>query len=166
MTSNLQNLLKTLDNLREKLNSKRPLSSWSEKTKDDFINDWTYHSNKIEGLKYYYGDTIKLLRKGIIKPDGTAKDVSDLFNHRDLLRKIFGFYGQPVTVASIKSLHKELMQDPIQHTNEDIDFKPGEFKSGYNYGTRKNGIFKEYAPPWEVKRKLEQMVAETTIRLE
>ncbi|HEV8513963.1 MAG TPA: Fic family protein [Cyclobacteriaceae bacterium] len=164
MKSSLENQFKIADILRNQLNSEYPLSAWSEDIKEDFINDCTFHSNKLEGLKYNYGDTINLLRRGIIKSDGPAKDISDLFNHRDLLKKIFDFYDQPLTVDSIKSLHRELMKDPIQHDIEDIDFKAGEFKTGYNYGTRKVG-FREYSPPWDVQKQMEQLVHETKFAL-
>lgn len=166
MISSLQKQFEALDVLRASLNKDFPLKKWDDSTKEEFINDCTYHSNKIEGLKYNYGETINLLKKGIIKSHGSAKDISDLINHRDLLLTIFDSYEKPLSIDLIKSLHKELMKDPIQHDSiSDIDFKPGEFKKGYNFGTRRKGEFKEYAPPWEVENQLTKLVTDTNQKL-
>lgn len=99
--------------LREKY-KKFAHRQWSESIKTRLIEDFTYHSTKIEGLELSYGDTINFLRKGIIRGDESLKDISDLKNHKMVLKQIFSsFDNLSLDVDTIKKLHQELMNDAI-----------------------------------------------------
>lgn len=126
--------------------AERYQSPWSNEEKELLLNDFTFHSTKIEGLNMSYGDTIDFLKTGIIKKKFGIKDITDLVNHKAILNTIFNSYTSiRIDNNQIKSIHAELMKDPRQwETDDDLLIKPGEFKEGVNYGYRGQGKYKEY----------------------
>jgi Fic family protein len=121
-------------------------SPWSDEERELLLDDFTFHSTKIEGLAMSYGDTMDFLKSGIIKKKFGIKDITDLVNHKAILNTIFNTYTSiRIDNNKIKVIHAELMKDPRQwETDDDISIRPGEFKEGVNYGYRGHGKFKEY----------------------
>jgi len=158
MTSKLQLLKKEYDKVRP--------AYWTEETRQKLIEDFTYHSNKIEGLQLNYGDTIQFLRTGLIKSNTSAKDIADLSNHRQVLKHIFtDFDNLHLSVESIKLLHGELMKDRVQWgTFDPVLGGPGELKLENNYGTRK-GAMKAYMDASIVKDALTELCNKTNEKL-
>ena len=140
---------------------------WGAEEKENLMNDFTFHSNKLEGLKLEYGDTIEYLKNGVIRKNADIKDITDLENHRNLLKKVFDTYEQMTLSANlIKDLHAEMMKDKIQWSKTDAYMGgPGKFKRENNYGTRKHGEYKEYMDWMDVPKALDQLCAETNERL-
>jgi glycosyltransferase involved in cell wall biosynthesis len=126
--------------------AERYQSPWSNEEKELLLNDFTFHSTKIEGLNMSYGDTLDFLKSGIIKKKFGIKDVTDLVNHKAILNTIFNTYTSiRIDNNQIKSIHAELMKDPRQwETDDDLLIRPGEFKEGINHGYRGQGKYKEY----------------------
>lgn len=87
---------------------------WTPEEKEALVNDFTFHSNKLEGLKLAYGDTLDFLKKGIIRKHAQIKDISNLKNHKSLLNKVFDNYDKmTLSVQLVKDLHAEMMKDKI-----------------------------------------------------
>ncbi len=141
---------------------------WTPDEKEVLLNDFTYHSNKLEGLKIEYGDTIKFLKHGIIRKKTDIKDITDLKNHKSLLEKVFDSYEHlSLSVQLIQDLHAELMKDKIQWDRLDVYMGgPGKFKQENNFGIRKHGEYKEYMDWKYVPKALEALCEETNHRLQ
>lgn len=154
-------------NLQKKYKFISP-KNWSNDVKESLLNDITYHSNKLEGMRLEYGDTIDYLKNGLIRKNADIKDITDLENHRTLLKKVFNSYeSMKLSVELIKELHAEMMKDKIQWSRIDVYMGgPGKFKQENNYGTRKNGEYKEYMSWLEVPKALEKLCNETNEKLE
>ncbi|XOV92149.1 MAG: Fic family protein [Bacteroidota bacterium] len=140
---------------------------WTPEERENLMNDFTFHSNKLEGLKLAYGDTIDYLKKGIIRKHARIKDITDLQNHKSILNKVFDSYdSMTLSVQLIKDLHAEMMKDKIQWDRIDPYLGgPGKFKQENNYGTRKNGEYKEYMDWISVPKALEKLCEVTNTRL-
>ena len=116
----MKNLLQSLNKKHRTFSSQFPITNWSEKFKENLKLDFTYYSNKIEGNKIEYGDTISFLSKGIINKNSSLKDLADLENHQKVLDQVFNtFDTYKLTEESIFSIHKELMKDNIQWAGRD-----------------------------------------------
>ncbi len=154
MKERLNNLIKELESLP------RHNNKWSGADMNFLINDFTYHSTKIEGLKMTYGDTIAFLTTGLIKKQNSVKDLADLVNHKSVLTTIFETYSSiKIDSQKILDIHRELMKDPRQWQTEDEEkIKPGRFKEGVNHGYRGSGKFKEYMMSAFVPSSLERAI--------
>lgn len=135
--------------------------TWSDEEKEWLLNDFTFHSTKIEGLNMSYGDTIDFLKTGIIKKNYGIKDITDLVNHKAILKTVFNTYASiRIDNKQIKEIHAELMKDPRQwETDDPLLIRPGEFKEGVNYGYRGKGKYKEYMMSAFVGQNLEKAVS-------
>lgn len=159
-------MMSRLEQLKQEYQDIRP-SYWNEETRNRLIEDFTYHSTKIEGLKLNYGDTMRFLRTGLVKSNTSPKDIADLKNHREVLGKIFHEFDHlELSNESICDLHGTLMKDRIQWgTYDPILGLAGEFKLENNYGTRK-GEMKEYMDPSLVKQSLKRLCELTNDKLQ
>lgn len=140
MTERLAALSKELEHAR------RYNNSWTSEEKEILLNDFTFHSTKIEGLNMTYGDTIQFLKTGLVRETFKIKDITDLTNHKSILNTVFNTYDSiRIDNNQIRAIHAELMKDPQQwETNDWLSITPGKFKEGVNYGYRGNGKYKEY----------------------
>ncbi len=163
----MSQLLSKANELKRQYRFRSP-KDWTADEKESLLNDFTYHNNKLEGLKLEYGDTIDFLKKGIIRKNSDIKDITDLRNHKSLLKKIFESYDDlALSVQMIKDLHAELMKDKIQWDRIDVYLGgPGKFKQENNFGLRKQGKYKEYMDWTKVPSALERLCDETNRRLE
>lgn len=136
---------------------------WSSKERQKILEDFTYHTNKIEGLELNYGDTISFLRKGLIAKHSKASDLADLKNHREVLEMVMENYENlDFSVEAILDMHGKLMSDKLQWANYDsTNGAAGEFKRSNNYGSRDNGELKEYMYYTDVPRAMEVLVSDT-----
>lgn len=152
--------------LKKEYDKVRP-NYWTEDTRQKLIEDFTYHSTKIEGLALNYGDTIQFLRTGLVKSNTSAKDVADLINHREVLQRIFNDFDKlELNIEAITSLHGELMKDRVQWgTYDPILGGPGELKLENNFGARK-GEMKEYMDASKVKAALMDLCDRTNVLLQ
>lgn len=92
--------------LRKKYLTSKP-RRWSAREKRQLLEDFTYHSNKIEGLQLDYGDTISFLRRGLITANSSAKDRTDLKNHHQVLQMIMESHDNlDLSVENICQLQK------------------------------------------------------------
>ncbi|MEQ8338182.1 MAG: Fic family protein [Cyclobacteriaceae bacterium] len=160
-------LLLKANELKKQYQFRSP-KAWTAEEKESILNDFTFHNNKLEGLKLEYGDTIDFLKKGIIRKNSDIKDITDLRNHKSLLKKIFESYDDlTLSTQMIKDLHAELMKDKIQWDRIDVYLGgPGKFKQENNFGIRKKGEYKEYMDWTKVPLALDKLCDETNQRLE
>lgn len=163
-----QEQLKELNLSISQYRQKFSFRNWSLQQKEDIKNNFTYHSNKLEGLEFTYGETIEFLKSGTIrKKNPRLKDIYDLENHKTLLDQIFSNYEAfALSEQSILDLHAELMKSPYQWLVTDaLEGGAGEYKTSVNGTYRSNGSFHEYMPPEKVKDGLRSLIEETNTAL-
>lgn len=169
MEEHLANRFQLLVELHNAYLDKGSLSVWGDAEKESIKNNFTYHTNKIEGLTLTYGETLKFLKTSIVLPGMKMKDVYDLKNHKSVLEKIFSLFEKTeLTEQTIKSLHGELMKDDAQWEVQDALMAPaGEYKTENNFtyrpGRQGEKVYLDYR---EVPKAIQKLIAETTQKLE
>jgi len=140
---------------------------WDKATREKLIEDFTYHSTKIEGLQLNYGETIEFLRSGIVKKNTGLKDISDLSNHREVLKMVFASYNDlALNNSTICLIHGILMKDRAQWGGYDVIIGgPGKFKFENNFGLRGDGSYKEYMDWERAPIELEHLCKQTNEQL-
>ena len=81
-----------------------------DKERDDFILEFTYDTNRIEGSSLTLEDTRNLLRRGITPPSKPVHDVVEARRHAGLVRRL-SIQPEPVDPKHILEWHKELFAD-------------------------------------------------------
>lgn len=142
--------------------------NWGDEEKEIIKTNFTYHSNKIEGLTLTYGETIRFLKDNIIRPGMKLKDVYDLKNHKEVLDQIFNSFEETkLSEETIKKLHGELMKDDAQWEVQDVYLAPaGQYKTDNNYTFRPGGKSHMYLAHELVPVAVRKLVADTNRRLE
>lgn len=159
--------LANLNDLHRQYLAIKPLSSWNDDEKEEVKNNFTYHSNKIEGLTLSYGETIHFLKNNLVKAGTRIKDIYDLANHKTVLDQIFQAYDTlSLSEGTVKRLHAELMKDDAQWEAVDALLAgPGQYKTEDNYTYRAQGVHK-YLEHGLVPKTMEKLIEKTRSALE
>lgn len=132
-----------------------------EKVKIDF----TYNSNKIEGITLTYGQTIKLLKDFVTPQNAIPGELLDLINHQKVLDNVFkNYHAESFSADNIKALHSELMKNLAQWTDDSL-YSPGRYKVFENVTVRSSGKIHSYMLPAEVPAAMEQLINEINTKL-
>ena len=164
----MQDLLIKLDKLKILFNERFPRKTWSWEDKEQLKINLTYYSNNIEGNVISYGDTVSYLKHGI-QAGQPVKDLTELKNHKKILDRIFELYDlKELKEEDIKSLHYELMEDPVLWP-EGIDSVQGAgmYREDRRYGIREGGVnaYKEYLIPVEVAGAMKKLLEDFNRKL-
>ena len=81
-----------------------------EKERDDFVTEFTYDTNRIEGSSLTLEDTRNLLRRGITPTSKPINDVIEARRHAELARRLT-IDPEPVDFQHILRWHAELFSD-------------------------------------------------------
>lgn len=132
---------------------------------DEFLQkvkvDFTYNTNKIEGITLTYGQTIKLLKDFVTPQNAILGELLDLINHQNVLDNVFKNYrSESFSEENIKALHKELMKNLAQW-NDDGVYSPGQYKAFENMTVRSNGKIHTYLLPGEVSGAMKELIHDT-----
>lgn len=84
--------------------------SVQEQERDEFIIEFTYSTNRIEGSTLTLGETRQLLTRGISPPSKPYHDVVESQKHANLLRRLMTD-PEPVDLAHILNWHRELFAE-------------------------------------------------------
>lgn len=106
-------MFKEIDEKKKVLDSKRPLSSNTLKSlRENFLLNWTYNSNAIEGNTLTLSETKVVLEDGITIGGKTLKEHLEVINHKeailyveDLVRK-----RELLTEWQIKNIHRLILK--------------------------------------------------------
>lgn len=144
------NNFQKLDELKQKLDSFRPLSAEIiANLHEDLVLRWTYHSNAIEGNTLTLKET-KVVLEGITIGGKNIREHFEAINHReaiffieDLVRK-----NEPLSEWQIKSIHQLILKN-IDDKNAGVYRKTNVFISGA-----------EHLPPdaLQVENEMEQFI--------
>lgn len=138
---------------------------WDDAFLEKVKVDFTYNSNKIEGVTLTYGQTLKLLKDFVTPQNAAPGEVLDLINHQKVLDNVFKNYrAESFSVDNIKVLHKELMKDLAQWTDDSL-YGPGRYKLFDNVTVRGSGKIHTYLLPAEVSGAMDKLISEINSRL-
>jgi Fic family protein len=121
-----------INRLKRELDSLHLSPKWDEAFLESVKIDFTYNSNKIEGSKLTYGQTLQLLRDLVTPRNVAPADMMDAINHKKVLDIIFADYNAgKISEERIKFLHSTLMKD-IDQWNDYAQYSPGRYKTFEN----------------------------------
>ena len=86
-----------------------------EKEQGEFVTEFTYDTNRIEGSTMTFEDTRLLLERGFVRSPRPAHDIAETQAHAKLLERLLAT-PEPVNLSNLLSWHKEL----FAHTKPDI----------------------------------------------
>ena len=104
---------KTLDKLKQTLNSFRPLPpEAAAKLHEDLVLRWTHHSNAIEGNTLTLKET-KVVLEGIAIGGKTMREHFEAINHRDAIYYVEALAqeGEGLSEWQIKSIHQLILKN-------------------------------------------------------
>lgn len=104
--------LKQFNEIRERYQRRRRAipSSVASKERDDFVVEFTYNTNRIEGSTLSWEDTRRLLTRGETPARRPLSDILEAQKHAALLRRLMEV-PEPVDLAHLLRWHKELFSD-------------------------------------------------------
>ena len=107
------NYFDKVDELNEKLNSKRPISKETLKSLKESINlEWTYNSNGIEGNTLTLRET-QIVLEGITVGGKSLKEHLEVINHEQAILFLDDLIKdrEPVTEWNIKNIHQLVLKE-------------------------------------------------------
>ncbi|WP_205127069.1 Fic family protein [Paenibacillus ginsengarvi] len=148
-------MLKKIDELRKQLDQQRPLRPDLMHTiAQKFREEWTYHSNAIEGNTFTYQETAFFLREGLTVKGKSLREHLEIVNHAeaiDFLQE--SLQDRDLSERLIKDLHAILFQGV-----RNIDFSPGNYKKKDNHVLTLSGNIHHYTPAIQVPSEMEALL--------
>ena len=108
-----ENYFYKVDELKEKLDSKRPISQETLKSLKETINlEWTYNSNGIEGNTLTLKET-QVVLEGITVGGKTIKEHLEAINHEKAIVYLDELVkdNKPITEWNIKNIHQLILKE-------------------------------------------------------
>lgn len=81
--------------------------SQDEKEQDDFVIEFTYDTNRIEGSTLTFRETADLLTHGISPPSKPIRDIRETLAHAALLKRLL-LKPEPLDLQHLLSWHKQI----------------------------------------------------------
>jgi Fic family protein len=160
-------VLEKAEQLKNELDSLRPLDAEAEaRIMQKFRLDWNYHSNKLEGNSYTYGETKMLLLTGNTAGGKPVKDQEEIIGHNAAIDYIIDAVAEknPLTEVFIRDLHKMILVKDRWVEAKTSDGKPtkrlvkvGVYKTEPNHVETETGMF-YFAEPIETPAKMEELI--------
>ena len=156
------------ENLKTALDNFRPLDKEAEaRIMQKFRLDWNYHSNKLEGNSYTYGETKMLLLYGLTAGGKPIKDHEEISGHNEAIETLIEVIKDetPLTEIFIRHLHKLILVKPYWVDAKTIDGKPtpkliqiGVYKTEPNHVETVTGETFYFAEPIETPAKMQELI--------
>ena len=109
----IENLLETIDNKKKQLESKRPLTAGEvERLREEFMVEFTYNSNAIEGNTLTLRET-DLVLKGLTIDKKPLKDHLEVIGHKEAFEYVVQLVEDniPISQKIIKEIHYLVLSD-------------------------------------------------------
>ena len=161
-------ILKKVEQLKQELDALRPLApAIEDRIMQKLRLDWNYHSNKLEGNTYSFGETKMLLLKGLTAGGKPVRDHEEISGHNEAISVIIEYIKQdePLTEIFIRQLHTLILVRPFwadaktavgDSTKRLI--KVGEYKTEPNHVETRTGEMFYFAEPIETPAKMQELV--------
>ncbi|HEY0826922.1 MAG TPA: Fic family protein, partial [Bacilli bacterium] len=145
-----------IDKLKEVLESKRPVDGSLMKTiAQKFREEWTYHSNAIEGNTLTLQETAFFLREGLTIKGKTMQEHLEVINHAeaiDFLQE--ALQHRKINEGLIKELHAIIFQGVKVERNH----IGGLYKTKDNHVLTPSGVIHNYTPFMQVPTEMEKLI--------
>ena len=145
-----------LEQLKKKVDEIRPLQPDFMKTlMRKFREEWTYHSNAIEGNTFTYQETVFFLREGLTVKGKSLREHLEIVNHAEAIDFLQDALKQSdLSERFIKDIHAILFQGV-----KEIDFSTGDYKKVDNHVLTVSGVIHKYCPAIHVQQEMENLLA-------
>jgi len=116
MVSDILNpdLLKSIEGKKRELDSFRPFSAEIvRKLEEQFIVEWTYNSNAIEGNTLTLKETELVINRGLTIGKKSLKEHFEAINHKDGIQYLYDFIKKKKELdeGTILALHKKILKN-------------------------------------------------------
>ncbi|WP_160036779.1 Fic family protein [Paenibacillus sp. An7] len=144
-----------IDALRIEVDKKRPINPKLMNTiAQKFREEWTYHTNAIEGNTFTYRETAFFLREGLTVKGKSLREHLEIINHAEAIDYLNDAIKQrDLNESIIKDFHAILFQGV-----RDIDFSPGVYKKMDNHVLTMSGNIHQYTPAVQVPYEMEHLI--------
>jgi Fic family protein len=145
-----------IERLKKIIEEKRPLDSDLMKViAQKFREEWTYHTNAIEGNTFTYQETAFFLREGLTVKGKTLREHLEIINHAEAI----GYLDEAIKERDlserlIKDFHALLFQGV-----KEIDFSLGEYKKSDNHVLTVSGTIHKYSSYIHAQQEMESLLA-------
>ncbi len=161
-------ILEKVEQLKAELDSLQPVKEDVEaRIWQKFRLDWNYHSNKLEGNTYSFGETKMLLLKGLTAGGKPVRDHEEISGHDEAISFILESIREKeeLTEVFIRHLHKMILVRPFWADAKTPDGQPtkrlikvGEYKTEPNHVETQTGAIFYFAEPIETPAKMQELV--------
>lgn len=149
---------KEISSLKNKVDKKRPITK--EKMKllsQKFREEWTYHSNALEGNTLTLGETAFFLREGLTIKGKTIREHQEVTNHAEAVLYLSELLeDKEITERLIKDLHAIIFLGVKDERGRII--KGGSYKREDNFAITLSGDMRKYTPAIEVQIEMEGLI--------
>jgi Fic family protein len=148
-----------IDAMLKKIQEKRPLSHELMKTlSQKFREDWTYHSNAIEGNTFTLQETAFFLREGLTIKGKTLREHLEVVNHAEAIEYLHDAIRQrDLTEGLIKEFHAILFQG-VRTWAGSQPIVPGAYKTQDNHVLTPSGEIHHYVSAVQVPSEMEKLL--------
>ena len=152
--------LQELTNLKEEINRNRPIVPELMKTiAQKFREEWTYHTNAIEGNTMTLQETSFFLREGLTAKGKTLREHFEVINHSEAVYYLEdAIRDRELSIGLIKEFHAMLFEG-VKSWSSGLKISPGAFKNQDNHVLTPSGEIHYYTPAVQVPVEIEKLMA-------
>ncbi|MZP31083.1 Fic family protein [Heliobacterium undosum] len=151
-------IFREIDRLKQTVDRYRPLCPelmWAISRK--FREEWTYHTNALEGNTMTLQETVFFLREGLTVEGRTLREHMEMLNHVEAIDFMQDtLSSRDLSERLIKDFHAILFSD-MKYGKGEIPVPPGLYKTRDNYVVTLSGEIHHYCPHYLVPEKMEEM---------
>jgi Fic family protein len=146
--------------LKNEIDNHRPLPPDLMKTlTQKFREEWTYHTNAIEGNTLTLQETAFFLREGLTVKGKTLREYLEIVNHAEAVYFLSDAIKQrDLTEGLIKEFHA-LLFEGVKAWTGGKRIKPGLYKSEDNHVLTPSGDIHYYTPAVQVPNEMEALLS-------
>ncbi|MGC6590311.1 Fic family protein [Paenibacillus sp. Dod16] len=144
-----------IDTVRIEVNKRFPFrSELSDTIAQKFREEWTYHTNAIEGNTFTFQETAYFLREGLTIKGKSLREHQEIINHADAIDYLHeAVKEEDLTEQLVKDFHAIQFQGV-----RGIKFNPGTYKKYDNYVLTLSGNRYHYTPAIKVPLEMKQLI--------
>lgn len=148
-----------IDTMLKKIQEQRPFTQELMKTiTQKFREDWTYHTNAIEGNTFTLQETAFFLREGLTIKGKTLREHLEIVNHAEAIEYLQDAIRQrDLTEGLIKEFHAILFQG-VKSWAGAKPIVPGAYKTEDNHVLTLSGEIHHYVPAVQVPSEMEKLL--------
>lgn len=151
--------LKDITELKERIDLQRPLATDIMRTlAQKFREEWTYHTNGIEGNTMTLQETSFFLREGLTAKGKTLREHFEVINHGEAIDYLQdAIRERELSEALIKDFHAMLFEG-VKSWSPRLGIIPGAYKLQDNHVLTPTGDIHYYTPAVQVQLKMEELL--------